>query len=463
MKKLTLLLITFIAISYCSANDKSFAILSGTITNNSESIIKILKIDNSSIKEVLIDDSGYFIDTIYIEEPSLYFYQIGRSYSSVFLKSGYDLKLSIDSNDFYKSIKFSGEGSDVNNFHVARGHLKGELVGDPKTFFVVPVDDFLGKIENNKNKFLSLLENSDLSPSDKKIQSKIIYYDYLLTKNNYDKFYHYHTKVHPVLPDDYYNPIREMDLNDEELFFNDKNYRSLLTEHWRISSKESLELDPNLTMIQFVKNEIININNYDIKDHYSSMLLREMNKDNKNINQDYLEILSVFNDDKLKDKLTARYNSVNDTKPDMASVDFNYENYNGGITSSNDLKGKILYIEIWATWCGPCISEMPSLKQLIADFKDKNIEFVSISIDSKNDYDKWKAMVLRKDVGGTQLYADKGLDSDFMKGFNVGLLPRSILLDEFGNIISSHAPRPSNTSTKEFLESILNRNVIQKL
>jgi thiol-disulfide isomerase/thioredoxin len=463
MKKTALLIVTFFTIAYCSAKDKSYAIFSGTVKNSNETIIKIIKIDNSSIKEVSINESGYFRDTVYLDSPSLFFYQIGRSYTSVFLKNGYDLVVSINADDFYNSIKFSGEGSDVNNFHVARGLLKGELVGDAKTFFVVPVDDFINKIENNKNAFLSLLEKSNLTEEDKKLQAKIIYYDWLLTKNNYDKFYHFHTKQHPELPDDYYNPVKEIDLNDKELFNNDKNYRSLLTEHWRMTSKEAMENDSSLTMINFVKGMIENINSLPIKDHYSSMLLREMNKDNENLDQDYYEILSIFNDSELKQKLKTRYKSVNETKPTMASSSFNYENHKGGLTSLNDLKGKIIYIEIWATWCGPCIAEMPSLKGLIEHFKDENIEFVSISIDSKNDYEKWKKMVSTKNVGGIQLYADKGLESEFMKGFNVGLLPRSILLDQNGNIITPHAPRPSDPTTKQYLEEIVKRIKIQKL
>ncbi|WP_456378085.1 TlpA family protein disulfide reductase [Lutibacter sp.] len=77
-------------------------------------------------------------------------------------------------------------------------------------------------------------------------------------------------------------------------------------------------------------------------------------------------------------------------------MSFNYENYKGGKTSLEDLKGKILFVEIWATWCGPCIKQMPALTQLIKDYKGKDIKFVSISIDSKNDYDKWRTMVPEK-------------------------------------------------------------------
>ena len=66
-------------------------------------------------------------------------------------------------------------------------------------------------------------------------------------------------------------------------------------------------------------------------------------------------------------------------------------------------------------------------------------------------------MVPEKNVGGTQLLADKGLKSDFMKAFSVGLIPRSILLDEGGKIITHKAPRPSADNTKQYINNLLNK------
>lgn len=71
-------------------------------------------------------------------------------------------------------------------------------------------------------------------------------------------------------------------------------------------------------------------------------------------------------------------------------------------------------------------------------------------------------MVPEKNVGGIQLLADKGLKSDFMKAFSVGLIPRSILLDKEGKIITHKAPRPSAENTKSYLDSLLSGNKKEK-
>ena len=455
MKNIIQLSIIFATLFSCGQKENPYVLFSGNIKNTNETIIKMINNGRTFQKEVAIDASGNFKDTLFIDGPGSYFYQIGKSYSNVFLKNGYDLTVNIDADDFYKSTKYTGKGSDVNNYHVAKSTLISKLVGDAKTFFLVPVDDFLAKIKSNKEALMALLEESGLSEEDKALQAKIIEHNYLLTRNNYDKFNHYHTKQHPVLPADYYDPIKQMDMDDEAAFDNDQSYRNLITVNWRLNSKEVLAKDPNMSVISQVENQIKDIKSTKIKDHIVSMLFNQMSLKNKNYETDYPKIMAMLTADKMKERLTTRYKSVHDTQPDMPAPDFNYENHSGGTTALNDLKGKILYVEVWATWCGPCIKEMPALTQLIKDFKGKDIEFVSISIDSKNAYEKWRKMVPEKNVGGTQLLADKGLKSDFMKAFSVGLIPRSILLDEEGKIITHRAPRPSAENTKHYLDSLL--------
>jgi len=126
----------------------------------------------------------------------------------------------------------------------------------------------------------------------------------------------------------------------------------------------------------------------------------------------------------------------------------------GGTTSLSDLKGKYVYIDVWATWCGPCVREIPALKALEQKFHDKNIEFVSISIDVEKNYNKWKNMITARDLRGVQLLADKGWQSSFVKDYGIKGIPRFILLDPEGKIINANAPRPSNPNLTTLLESL---------
>jgi thiol-disulfide isomerase/thioredoxin len=138
-----------------------------------------------------------------------------------------------------------------------------------------------------------------------------------------------------------------------------------------------------------------------------------------------------------------------------SSPSFDYENHKGGATKLEDLRGKYVYIDVWATWCGPCIAEIPHLKKLEEQFHGKNIEFVSISIDTKKDYEKWKKFVVTKELGGIQLFADNDWNSAFVKAYGINSIPRFILIDPDGKVVNANADRPSFPTLAKTLEVLV--------
>jgi thiol-disulfide isomerase/thioredoxin len=140
----------------------------------------------------------------------------------------------------------------------------------------------------------------------------------------------------------------------------------------------------------------------------------------------------------------------------VLAPNFDYENYNGGKTTLESMKGKYVYIDVWATWCGPCRGEIPFLKTIEGKYKNKNIEFVSISVDEDKNHDKWKGFVTDKQLGGIQLFADKNWLSDFIRSFNINSIPRFILIDPKGVVIDADASRPSSPSLGTQLDKLLN-------
>lgn len=455
MKNIVSIFSVLLCLSSFAQNKSQFAIISGNVRNTQGNNIIFSVYDHSFDKEVKIDAAGNFADTLFIKSAGYYFFKVGKSFTSIFLKNGYNLSITADADELYKSLQFKGPGADVNDFTRARNNLKGKLIVDAKEYFVVPVADFIKKVANTRDSLQLLLDQSALSAEDKKIQQTIIHYDHLLTYNNYRKFYVFHTKTEPVLPADYLKPVKTMNLDDEEAFQYSNEYRLLITENYLYAQKELLKKDSTYSMINYVENYIIGLKSEKIKNQLVSMLFRYIRATNKNLEDVYKKIMTLLTDDYLKNDLVRRYGVAKSTDKGMASADFNYENYNGGKTSLADLKGKYVYVEVWATWCGPCIREMPELKSLIAEYKGKNIVFVSISVDEKKNYDKWKKVIADKNVGGIQLISDKELDADFMKFYGVSLLPRSILLGPDGKLIAATAPRPSSPETKPYLNSLL--------
>lgn len=156
--------------------------------------------------------------------------------------------------------------------------------------------------------------------------------------------------------------------------------------------------------------------------------------------------------------LTSYYNQVfeNNKLNGSVSPSFDYDNYKGGKTKLEDFKGKYVYLDIWATWCGPCIAEVPFIKEAEELYSNKNIVFISISIDKLKDLDKWKTMVDKKELGGVQLFADNDWESDFIKAYEIKSIPRFILIDPNGKVVKADAARPSSPKFNEEIGAFLN-------
>ncbi|WP_320816188.1 TlpA disulfide reductase family protein [Flavobacterium sp.] len=137
------------------------------------------------------------------------------------------------------------------------------------------------------------------------------------------------------------------------------------------------------------------------------------------------------------------------------SPDFNFENLKGGTTSLADLKGKYIYIDVWATWCGPCIAEIPFLKEVEKKYEGKNILFVSLSIDRVSDREKWSKFITEKELSGIQLLAEADWKSKFVQDYKINGIPRFILVGPNGEIVNADAPRPSSPSLIELFDNIL--------
>ncbi len=137
------------------------------------------------------------------------------------------------------------------------------------------------------------------------------------------------------------------------------------------------------------------------------------------------------------------------------SPDFKgYTNYNGGKASLADYRGSYVYIDVWATWCVPCIYEIPFLEKVEKQYEGKNIKFLSISADQPKDEQKWRDMIKNKNMHGIQLMADNATESQFFVDYFIYGIPRFILIDPQGNIVTYDAPRPSEEKLIDLFKSL---------
>jgi len=315
---------------------KDYVTFSGEITNKNSDSIVISNRKQGFKKVIKVNEDGTFSDTLAVTTDLFSFYDGGEG-TQLFLKNGFDLQMTLDTEQFDETIKYLGEGSESNNF------------------------------------------------------------------------------------------LAEKALLTEKLFDFD------------IEGLNMEGLDKKFAAIETQLNEYV-----DSKTTLDTMLTNNAKKGIANSiksNKGYLGNLIMLKENLPKGAVSPTFEG--------------YENHAGGTTSLADLKGKYVYIDVWATWCGPCKAEIPFLKEVEKDYHDKNIAFVSISIDREKDHQKWIDMVNDKQLSGVQLFADSDWTSKFVEDYYIKGIPRFIMVDPDGNVITPDAPRPSSPKLRTMLDEMI--------
>ena len=130
--------------------------------------------------------------------------------------------------------------------------------------------------------------------------------------------------------------------------------------------------------------------------------------------------------------------------PEVSLVDME-----GNPVDFSKFKGKYVYVDLWASWCGPCVREIPYLQQLEKDLEGSNVEFVSISIDSTKA--PWLKKAEQLKLHGNQLWNS---DENLPKRLNVRGIPHFMIYGPDGTLHTYKATRPSDPATKELLQSL---------
>jgi len=112
-------------------------------------------------------------------------------------------------------------------------------------------------------------------------------------------------------------------------------------------------------------------------------------------------------------------------------------------------KGYYVYIDLWASWCGPCVKEVPHLQALEKELQNNNVKFVSISLD-KNEC-AWRNKMKALNMHGNQFL---NCDNSLAEALNVSSIPHFVIYDKEGKLYNGNAPRPSDPSLKTLLESL---------
>ena len=451
------LLLLFIAISLFSCDKEvkpTYVLFNGTVENNSAKAVKIF--GNDFEKSLTISENGTFSDTLKIVNNGFYSMRIGRESSPVYLTKGASVTVTLNTKEFDESLVYTGDVASENNYLAAKYLLSEEGMAIDK-MYSLDENEFLTEINNLNDSYSSLLSSTkELSSEFILKETKELEYAHINNLENYQDYNRYFSKNSDfVVSENYYDSIKDFNYSDLEAYNSSKAYKALVETHFYRIAKINQEKNGSNEALSYL--QVINSSYPDgkEKDELMTNFLRYGMKADNSLEEVYATYKKANPTSENLPKITERYNLLKSLTPGKTSPTFTYENHKGGETSLEDLKGKIVYVDVWATWCGPCKREIPFLKQLDKDFHGKDVAFVSISIDEKKDYEAWRTMVTEKELGGYQLMADNDWKSKFVADYGIKGIPRFILIDKEGNIINSDAPRPSSSKIRETLDGLL--------
>jgi thiol-disulfide isomerase/thioredoxin len=108
-----------------------------------------------------------------------------------------------------------------------------------------------------------------------------------------------------------------------------------------------------------------------------------------------------------------------------------------------DLRGKVVVVDFWALWCGPCVAQMPAMKRLYAEFRERGVEFIGISLDQADDADagraKFRAFVRENGIDWPQFYSGQGWESEIRKRWGIESIPAMFVVAPDGTLHSTQA------------------------
>jgi len=98
----------------------------------------------------------------------------------------------------------------------------------------------------------------------------------------------------------------------------------------------------------------------------------------------------------------------------------------------SDYRGKVVLLDFWATWCSPCVKEIPALKKHYAEYKDKGFEIIGINLD--NDKDKLTNFITKENLQWPMVFSSKGWNDDTARLYGVNSIPSTWLIGKKGNL-----------------------------
>lgn len=400
------------------------------------------------------DENGLFTFEADIDQPQMVFLTLDKKRISVYLNQGGNLHIDADMEDWDATLAFSGDYAAENRFLQAYQQEVEPSYGQSQTFNQfrnASADDFVEYTDKMQSESLAYLEDFDaeneLSKAFKDFFATDIRYTVYTHRLNYAPYYNYFNQQEPELPEGYYDFIEEAKSYTEDNF-HIRSFANFFNEYVLYFIRTHPDEIPE-ELTSFEQQMWVAENKLSGK----ATFFAQANAINEAINWgEFTEAETAFFSfrdqsphKEYTDALQVTYEDALKVAPGNPAPEFTLVDIDGNEVTLASLNGKVVYLDFWASWCAPCMREVPYAKELKKEFDgEDDLVFLYISVDE--DEQAWRKTVAEKEIKGVHLNI-KGMRHDIAQQYNVKGVPSFFIIDREGIIYDNNPGRPSSGET----------------
>jgi thiol-disulfide isomerase/thioredoxin len=448
---------------------KTDAILSGKVPKFKGELIS-LQFFSTSVQtnidqlDLQVSDEGYFKTTVPLMEDQIAFLFLGSDIIKIHLKPKDSIYIDIQHDNAKRTQTFYGKGA-KDAAWPEKQKTQFEYTFESPSFTQTILEEmskrtpsgfknYLDSVIAVKLKYLKQ-EGKGLSPEFINWQTAEIKYEWEAFKINYPTWFYSMRGINDKSLDvdsTYYDYLKSTTINNPA-YLSSVNYRTWLKYYFmyqiKLAGRNFGSAELYQFTNQFFKGEVLPIVKLNL---WADVIQYGHINDAKTIYSLAQTELSKYPEFAI---LEARYKEKLPFTEGALAPPFTLRNIDGGKVSLGDYKGKVVYLDFWASWCGPCMREVPAGEELKKQFANADVVFLNISIDE--DEGKWRESVRRNQISGTHLIANSSNNPDVLQAYKISSIPAYFLIGKDGRFIASPAPRPSSTYISQLLEAALKK------
>lgn len=408
-----------------------------------------------------LDKKGNFRMEFIWERPYPVTFFHGDEITEMFLSPGDSLRLTLDTKQFDETVVYEGRGAEVNNYLAQKTLTFGPMSAEPyklleKEFLAYDDSMTNARFQFFTKHFSKTPVNNPSFQAFKDYELEEIYYQSVNLRISYPQLHPYLNRAsgQKVVSEKYYDFLGDVPPYDESAILSPSYFEYLVGHVDKEISKIYMQ-DTTQSMTDLKSGYIEEKLSGDIREYIYAYWIYDLLIEQRDIGEG-VAVLDRFRQaspgSRYVPMLEETLLLTSSLAPGSPAPDFTCLDTEGKEVSLSDFRGKIVYMDIWATWCGPCRSEIPHAEKLGDEMRNEDVVFLCVSIDG--DENAWKEFVKKKNMHGVHVLSEGEFNSPVSTRYGVTGIPHYILIDREGKIVNSNAGRPS-MGAKEEIEALL--------